>query len=468
MRTRSPASADAEPDAPADRTARPPGARPHVVIVGAGFGGLWAARHLARLPMEVTVVDRQNYHTFLPLLYQVAAAELEPEQIAYPIRSILRRHRNVGFLLAEVRSVDPEARLVRTDGPDLTYDYLILATGSVEHFFGMGGAQEWAYPLKTVDQAIALRNQILRCFERAAHGVGPEEERELLTFAIVGGGPTGVEFAGALAELIQGPFLRDYPGLDLQRVQVLLLEAMDTLLPGWPERLGRYAERRLAQMGVQVRTGSMVSGLEERLLHLQDGSRIPTRTVVWTAGVRGQPVGATSGLPTDKGGRVELHATLQVSGRPRIYVVGDLAGVRGEADPLPMIAPVAMQQGTHAARSIGRQLEGREPQPFRYRDKGMLVTIGRNAGAAHVSGRQFSGLPAWLLWLGVHLFNLIGFRNRLIVLINWSWDYFLFERVARLILPSQLPRRPSGRGAPEPHPSRREEPAGPASGGPSG
>lgn len=408
---------------------------PRVVIVGAGFGGLWAARALARSPVEVLLVDRNNYHTFLPLLYQVAAAELEPEAIAYPVRSILRKRPNIHFAMAEVKGIDLAARVVRTTDRVMPYDFLILAMGSTSNFFALPGAAEYAFPLKTLEEGVALRNHVLCCFERAVHEPDAEQRRRLLTFAIVGGGPTGVEFAGALAELLHGPILKDYPMLDFREVQVVLLEAMDTLLPGLPGRLRAYALARLRQIGVEVRLQAMVSEVTREAVHFRDGTVMPTETVVWTAGVRGDPLAQMAGLPIAHNGRVVVLPTLQVANHPEVYVIGDLAYVEEDGRPLPMMGPVAIQQGVAAARNIVRQMAEQAPLPFHYRDRGTMVTIGRNAAVAHPFGHAFTGFPAWVLWLSFHLLKLIGFRNRLLVLINWAWDYFLFERAVRLILP---------------------------------
>ncbi len=415
---------------------------PRVVIIGAGFGGLWAARALTQFPVDVLLIDRNNYHTFLPLLYQVAAAEVEPEAIVYPVRSIVRNLRNVRFTMAEVVSLDLGTRALTTPDRVIAYDFLILATGSTSHFFGVTGAADHAFPLKTLEQGIALRNHILRCFEAAIDEPSVDRRRQLLTFAIVGGGPTGVEFAGALAELIRGPLRKDYPSLDLHEVRVVLLEAMDTLLPGLPERLRSYTLRRLRGMGLDVRLASPVSQITRQTISLKDGTVIPTETVVWTAGVQGDPPAENRGLPLARGGRVAVLPTLQVVGHPEVYVVGDLTFVEGKL--LPMIAPVAIQQGVAAARNIGRRIAGGLPQPFVYRDRGTMATIGRNAAVAILGNREFIGFPAWILWLGVHLVNLIGFRNRLIVLINWAWDYLFYERAVRLIFPgSSKPIRPT-------------------------
>ncbi len=413
-----------------------------MVIVGAGFGGLWAARTLAGSPVDVLLIDRNNYHTFLALLYQVAAAELEPGNIAYPIRSILREIPNARFVMAEMKRVDLARKVVETDGPPIPYDFLILATGTVDEFFGVPGAAEHAFSLKTLEAGISLRNHILGCTERAVLDPDPKLRQALCTFAIIGGGPTGVEFAGALAELLQGPLERNCPALDFGEARVLLIEAMGRLLPAFPESLGAYALTRLREMGVDVRLNSPVSRLTPDALHLQDGTVISSGTVVWAAGVRGDPQAQASGLPTARRGRVAVLPTLQVPDHPEVYVIGDLAYLEEGGSPLPMVAPVAIQQGVAAARNIERHL-AREPLlPFRYHDRGMMATIGRSAAAVYIGGRTFTGFPAWLLWLGVHLFNLIGFRNRLLVLINWAWDYFFRERAVCRILPSERPAAP--------------------------
>lgn len=412
--------------------------KPRVVILGAGFGGLWTAQTLARSPVDVLLVDRNNYHTFLPLLYQVATAELEPGDIAYPVRTILRKIPNARFAMAEVKRIDLDQRIVETDGPQIPYDFLVLATGTVDHFFGVPGAPEYAFSLKNLEEALALRNHILGCVEWADHEADLNRRRELLTFAIVGGGPTGVECAGALVELIQGPLMKDCQTLDFSAVRIVLIEATDRLLPTLPEPLGIYAQERLAKMGVEVLVRSAVSRIAQEELQLQDGTIIPACTTVWAAGVQGVPHAESSGLPIARRGRVAVLPTLQVPDHPEVYVIGDLAYFEEDGRPLPMVAQVAIQGGVRAARNIERQLAGQDPLPFHYRDRGTMATIGRNAAAAHVYGRNFTGFVAWILWLTIHLFYLIGFRNRLLVLINWARNYFFRERAACRILPSEL------------------------------
>jgi len=413
--------------------------RPRVVVIGAGFGGLWAARELAAEPVDVVLLDKNNYHAFWPLLYQVAAAELEPEQIAYPVRRILRDEKNVSFLMSEMYDLDLDERVVHTVGQRLGYDYLVLALGSSSTFFGIPGAGRYTFPLKTMEEGIALRNHILRCFELALQEPDPARRRQLLTFVIVGGGPTGVEYAGALAELVYGPLARDYRGVNIDDVSILLVEMLDTLLAAMPQKLGRYALAHLLKKQVQVQLETAVSEVAREAVHFEDGTVVPTETVIWTAGVRGAPLAEQWGLPTTKGGRVEVTPALHLAQAPEVYVVGDLVAFPGEdGELLPMLAPVAMQQGEHAARNILRQIADRPLLAFQYQDKGTMATVGRSAAVAHLFGRAFTGFVAWIIWLAVHLFQLIGFRNRLVVLINWAWSYLFFERVVRLILPTKV------------------------------
>jgi NADH:ubiquinone reductase (H+-translocating) len=420
--------------------------RRKVVIVGAGFGGLWAARTLANHNVDVTVVDRNNYHTFLALLYQVAAAELEAEDIAYPVRSVLWDFPNVDFVLGDVRCIDQEKRILVTDGEAIAYDYLILAAGSVTHTFGIPGAETHAYGLKTLDEAVALKNHIIFCFEKAAREADESRRKNLLTFAIVGGGATGVEYAGALSELIHGPLVRDYPTIDFRDVHIVLLEASDRLIAAMPDPVRTYAREKLRKMGVDVRLGAKVMKVTADKVILEGQHIIPAETVVWTSGVRGDPVATSSGLTAEGDTRVNVLRTLQVDGRPEIYVIGDLASIRESGRILPMVAQVAIQSGIAAARNILLQIAGDAPQPFRYVDRGSMITIGRNAAGVEIGGKTFTGFIAWILWLFIHLFNLIGFRNRVMVLINWAWDYLFYERAVRFIFPH-------GMASPRPFPS---------------
>lgn len=408
---------------------------PKVVIVGAGFGGLWATKALAGAPVEVWLLDRNNYHTFLPLLYQVAAAELEPEEIAYPVRGVVRRYSNVRFMMTEVQGIDLEERAVLTSTDRLPYDYLILAAGSVTNFFGMESVAKHGYGMKDLREAVALRSEILCRFEEAAREGDAERRRGLLTFVIVGGGATGVEFAGTLAELIWQVLRRDYPEFDMDEARVLLIEATGTLLPGLPQELGEYARRALEAKGVEVLLNTAVHGATPTEVLIKDGEPIPAHTLVWSAGVRANQLADKLGVAQGRGARVIVEPTLQLPEHPEVYVVGDMAYIEhGEGLPVPQVAPAAIQQGTAAARNILRQIAGEEQLPFVYKDPGTMVTVGRNTGVARLWGRSIRGFLAWAAWLVVHLVKLIGFRNRLVVLTNWAWNYIFFDRAVRLIL----------------------------------
>ena len=397
-----------------------------------GQPGLWPVLPFRFFSLTATIITRSS-----PCYIRWGQRSWNPKTSPYPVRSILRKLRNVHFTMGEVDKVDLAAHVVETNGKEIPYDFLILATGSRPHFFDVPGAAEYAFPLRTLDEGVALRNRILSCFERAVYEPNAEKRQRLLTFSIVGGGPTGVEFSGALAELAYGPLKKDYPALDFRSVRVLLLEATSSLLPTLPERLRSYTLRRLNKMGVEVRLQSVVRQITPDGVYLKDGSVVLAETVVWTAGVQGDPLAKSWGLPTTRGGRVSVQPTLQVPGHPNTYVIGDLAYVEENGHPLPLVAPVAIQQGVAAAHNIARHISGASPRPFRYRDLGTMAVIGRNAAVAHLLGRwAFTGFPAWVTWLTVHLFKLIGFRNRLLVLTNWAWDYLFYERVVRLILPS--------------------------------
>jgi len=407
---------------------------PKVVIVGAGFGGLWAARELARSQADITILDRHNYHNFFPLLYQVAAAELEPEDIIYPVRSILRGKKQIRVVVDRVTGVDTINKRVNTLNRTFPYDYLILALGSTPRFFGIEGAAEYALPLRTIEDAIAVRNHILLRFERALYETDAEKRSRMLTFAIIGGGATGVEFAGALAELIWGPLSKDYSSLDFNEIRFMLLEASDYLLPGVHEKLQKYTLKRLRNMGVDVRLGAIVIQVTPESVVLKDGTVIPLETAIWTAGVGGAPLPEKADLQILKNGQVSVLPTLQVKEHPEIYIAGDFAHVEKDGHPIPMVAPLAMQEGQTAAKNILRQIKGLGPLPFHYFDLGTAVAIGRNAAAVDLLGHLFTGFIAWILWVGVSIYRLIGFRNKFLVLINWAWDYLFFERGVRLIV----------------------------------
>ncbi len=404
-----------------------------VVIVGAGFGGLNATRALRRAPVQVVLVDRNNYHLFQPLLYQVATAGLEPEEIAKPARAILRGQKNFDFRLLDVTRVDFAARRLETSAGPIAYDYLVLAPGGETNFFGLDSLQRHGLGLKDIPDAVAIRNHVLTCFEQAMLEPDAERRRALLTFIVVGGGPTGVEMAGALSELIRLVLVKDYPRLNIKDVRILLLEATDRLLPALPERLREAAGKTLWRKYVEVRFGASVTDYDGRQARLKSGEVIPAQTVIWAAGVRASPLNATLGLPTARQGRVPVEATLQLKDHPEVFIIGDAAYREQDGEALPMVAPVAIQMGQSVARNIMRELRGQPLEPFRYRDQGTLATIGRNAAVAKVYGVEASGFVAWVMWLGIHIIQLIGFRNKLFVLINWAWDYFFYERAARLI-----------------------------------
>ena len=406
---------------------------PTVVIVGGGFGGLNAARALRGAPVQVVLVDRNNYHLFQPLLYQVATAGLEPEQIAKPVRAILRGQKNFDFRMMEVRGVDFPRRQLETSAGPLAYDFLVLAPGGETNFFGLEAMERHGFGLKDIPDAIAIRNHVLTCFEHAMLESDPERRRALLTFILVGGGPTGVEMAGALSELIRLVLVKDYPRLNIKDVRILLLEATDKLLAAMPERLREAAGRTLWRKWIEVRFSATVADFDGERVRLKSGEVIPAHTVIWAAGVRATPLNAALGLPTARQGRIPVEPTLQVRGHPEVYIIGDAAYHEENGEPLPLVAPVAIQMGQAVARNIARSLRGKPLEPFRYRDQGTLATIGRNAAVAHVFGVNWSGFPAWVMWLVVHIIQLIGFRNKLFVLLNWAWDYFFYERAARLI-----------------------------------
>jgi len=407
--------------------------RPTVVVVGAGFGGLRAARALRKAPVDVVLVDRHNYHLFQPLLYQVATAGLEPEQIARPVRAILRRQSNTEFRMTKVTGLDPGGkRLVNADGP-IAYDYLILAVGGETNYFGLESVPRHGFGLKDIPEAIRIRNHVLQAFERAMLETDPERRRAELTFVVVGGGPTGVEMAGALSELIRLVLVKDYPRLNVKDVRVLLLEATDRLLAAMPARLREAAAETLWRKHVEVRFGATVADYDGARVLLKSSEVIPASTLIWAAGVKAVSLTGRLGLPTAQQGRVPVSPTLDVPGHPDIYVIGDAAYLEVGGAPLPMMAPVALQMAETAAENIRRRIAGEPPVEFRYRDPGSLATIGRNAAVAYIRGIGFTGFPAWVVWLVVHIIQLIGFRNKVFVLLNWAWDYFFYERAARLI-----------------------------------
>jgi NADH:ubiquinone reductase (H+-translocating) len=417
-----------------------------VVIVGMGFGGIRAARALAGKGVEVLVIDRRNYHLFQPLLYQVATSSLEEESIAYPVRAIIRNWKGIDYRLADVIGADFTARRLKLADGEIEYDYLILAAGGATHFFGLESVERHAFELKGLSHAVRLRNHILNVFERAAMAADPDERLALLTFVVVGGGPTGVEFAGALKELIRHELSKDYPALDLTRSRILLLEARDALLPALPEKLRKYTLDKLTGNGIEVLFNAQVSGAEADRVLMGDGSSIPTHTIVWSAGVKASPLAATFGLPTAANGRIRVREDLSVDGHPEVFVIGDMAYLEQDGKPLPMVAPVAMQEGAFAAGAIVSRIKGSPVPAFRYRDKGTMATIGRSSAVAQAFGMRVSGFTAWVVWLGLHLMYLVGFRNRLMVLLNWGYYYFFRAQQVRIITQADPGRNPDSEG----------------------
>lgn len=412
--------------------------QPHIVIVGGGFGGLRAARALAKAPVRVTLIDRNNFHLFQPLLYQVATAGLAPEEIAYPLRGIIRRQKNLEFRMTEVQRVDADHKTLHTDSGEISYDYLIMAAGGTTNYFGMQSVEEHSFGLKEIHEATAIRNHILRQFELAGQESDLQRRRALLTFVVVGGGPTGVECAGAISELIRLVLTRDYPRLNLKDVQVILIEAADRLLANLTADLSAETAAVLTRKHVDVRFGCTVAGYDGHVLQLKDGTPLPTHTVIWAAGVRAAPVMDTLGAAQASLRRVRVTPTLHLPERPEVFVIGDAAYLEGpDGKAYPMVAPAAMQQADFAVRNILHQLHGETEENFQYKDLGSMATIGRNHAVAMVNGIKFRGIFAWFVWLLVHLMQLVGFRNRLAVLFDWTWSYFSYDRSVRLIWPEE-------------------------------
>ncbi len=408
---------------------------PHVVIVGGGFGGLAAARALRRAPVSVTLVDRRNHHVFQPLLYQVATAALSPADITAPIRGIVRRHRATEVRMSEVTGFDLARReVLLADGQRLAYDYLIVATGATHAYFGHPEWAPLAPGLKTIEDATEVRRRFLLAFEAAEQEEDPEERRALLTFVVVGAGPTGAEMAGAFAEIAAHSMVRDFRRIDPQTARVILIEGGPRVLSAYDEPLSAYATRALQRIGVEVRTGSVVTRIEPEAVYVGD-EKIRTRNVVWAAGVTASPLGRALGVETDRVGRVMVQPDLSVPGHPEVFVVGDLANLAGpDGKPYPGVAQVAMQGGAQAAKNIVRTLRGEPRVPFRYKDKGSMATIGRRAAVLQMGDRlRMKGWFAWMAWLLVHILFLIGFRNRVVVMTQWAWSYLTWQRGARLI-----------------------------------
>lgn len=408
---------------------------PRVVIVGAGFGGLSAARALSKSEVAVTVLDKSNYHGFWPLLYQVATAGLERESIAYPVRAILRNYKNVTFQMAEVKSVDFEQKVVLTEGEPLPYDYLVLAAGSANNYFGNDALAENTFGLKDIDEAERLRNRVLSSFEQAVREKDPARRAALLTFVIVGGGPTGVELSGAFAELIRHVLRKDYPMLNISEARIILAEASSKILAAFPEALQKSAREQLERMGVELMLNTAVDTVKDGKVTFKNGATLATETVVWAAGVRGARLADALAVKVGRGARIPVEPTLHLPERPEVFIIGDMAYLEGykKTQAYPMVAPVAIQQGEQAARNILAQVRRQPMKNFHYFDKGNMATIGRKNAVLDAFGVRLTGFAAWVSWLFVHLLFLIGFRNRLIVMTNWAYNYFTYDRGARLI-----------------------------------
>ncbi len=410
-----------------------PTEKPRVVIIGAGFGGLEAAKKLAGETVRVTVVDRTNYHLFQPLLYQVATAALSPADIAAPVRAILSKSKNMEVILAEVESIDVNAKKVRVVVEELDYDYLIVATGARHSYFGHPEWEKLAPGLKSLEDAVEIRRRILLAFEYAERISDEAARKAAMTFVVVGGGPTGVEMAGAIAEIARYTLAKDFRHIDPSQARVILLEADPWVLAAFPDDLQISARKQLVDLGVEVRTGIHATNLSEEGLQVGD-EFIPCRVKIWAAGNNASFVGHSLGAPIDRVGRVIVNKDLTIPDHPEVQVIGDLANFSHQTgQPLPGVSPVAMQQGRHAAHNILAMIDGRKPQRFWYFDKGSMATIGRNKAVADLKLIHLSGIPAWLAWLFVHIIFLVGFRNRLAVLFQWAWAYFSFNKGARLI-----------------------------------
>ena len=407
-------------------------ARPHVVVLGGGFGGLFAAKALRKAPVRVTLIDRKNHHTFQPLLYQVATAALSPGEIAVPIRRVLRRQKNVEVLLGEAVRIDLAKKRVHLDAGSIGYDHLLVATGATHSYFGNDAWERFAPGLKTIEDALEIRRRVLVAYERAERERDADARRADLTFAVIGAGPTGVELAGALAEIALHTLAGDFRRIDPTSARVVLLEGGDRVLSAYTEELSAKALRQLEKLGVEVRLNAKVTAIDEEGVSV-GAERIAARTVLWAAGVRASPLAKSLGVPLDRAGRVVVEPDLTVPGHPEVYVVGDLASVESDGKPVPGVAGAAVQGGRHAVKNLLRTLRGEPREPFRYVDKGSLATIGRAAAIADFGRVKLSGFLAWLAWVFIHILLLIGFRNRFVVSFLWAWSYLSFERGSRLI-----------------------------------
>jgi NADH dehydrogenase len=404
-----------------------------VVIIGGGFGGLYGAKTLANVPVRVTLVDRRNYHLFQPLLYQVATAALNPSDIAAPIRAVLRKQKNVSVIMGDAIAIDPDRKIVTMADGELAYDILIVATGATHSYFDHPEWEEDAPGLKTIEDALEIRRRVLRAFEAAERETDPERQKAWLNFVIVGAGPTGVELAGALSEIARQTMLRDFRRINPSSARVILLEGKERVLPPYPPPLSAKAAAQLRNLGVEVITDAIVTRVNDHEVCVGD-TTIPTRTVLWAAGVQASPLARSLGVPLDRAGRVLVEPDLSVPGHRDLFVIGDLAAAKNDDGSLvPGVAPAAIQEGTHTAKNIARMMNGQPTLPFRYWNKGSLATIGRAAGVADFRRLRLSGFLAWFAWLAVHIFFLIGFRNRVLVILQWAWAYVTYQRGARLI-----------------------------------
>lgn len=419
----------------------------HVVIVGGGFGGLYAAKALAKAPVKVTLIDKRNFHLFQPLLYQVATGGLSAGDISSPLRAVLSRQKNAEVLMGEVTDVDPKQQTIKLQNRQLTYDTLIVATGVSHHYFGNDQWAPKAPGLKTVEDALEMRRRIFLAFEAAEKETDPEKRRAWLTFVLIGGGPTGVELAGALAELAYSTLKNDFRNIDTSEAKILLLEGMDRVLPPYPAELSAKAKASLEHLGVTVQTNTLVTNIEDNIVTIRRGDQIeqiPAQTILWAAGMKASGMGAVlsnaTGVELDRAGRVIVTPDLSVSEHPNIFVIGDLANFpHQDGKPLPGVAPVAMQQGQYVAHLIKKRLKGETLPAFKYAEYGSLAVIGRNAAVVDLGFVKFAGFPAWLAWIFVHIFFLIEFDNKLIVMVQWAWSYFTRNRGARLITNQEAP-----------------------------